>query len=230
MNPPKSPSQAFSPHVSDILKNVDGLLMKKDLDRAQAEISLAKVAEPRNMYVHAYYERIQLLLDERKRNKEAEAAHRKTEEEARIREEAERNKQAAEETKRKIDAGNTRRTASDKKISPAAIPPSAPAKPVDLRPHSAELAEYNAALFQAWQNGVPGPGVSKALEQLRSSLNVTDEEHTSLEGSAKRESYNRAFRALWASKSVTDGPSTIPRYTKSTESRLRNLSRSISGF
>ncbi|HEX9615597.1 MAG TPA: hypothetical protein VGA55_08810, partial [Bacteroidota bacterium] len=67
----KPPTTSIHSQVSEILKKVDGFLKKEDLEAAQTHIDLARQADPKNMYVHAYDERIHLLIEEHKRNKEA---------------------------------------------------------------------------------------------------------------------------------------------------------------
>lgn len=216
----KSHGDLFSPEVADILKRIDGLLKKEDVDGAEAEVKRAKKADPKNMYVHAYYERVQILLDERKQKELAELAHRKNDadrlnmvpedgkkeegEGTRRLKEAERiaaemrKKRLEDEVSRKIDAEAAKRSEKDSTKSTSSVS------------HAAELEEYNRALFNAWASGVPDSESDARLKQLRLSLHISTEEHRELETSAQRESYIRAFKNLWASTSnAADGASTI---------------------
>jgi CheY-like chemotaxis protein len=201
----------FTPQTAEILKRIDTLLKKEDIDGAQAEVRLAKEVDPKNMYVHAYYERVQLLVDDRKRRKDADEAHHERRDEgntdlrvevaatvrAELKEAAEsaaadRKKRLETEVRRKLEAESARKAVG-----------SVPA-------HAAELMEYNKALFKAWELGVPGSETAARLEGLRSSLHITSEEHDSLAESVQRESYICAFKNLWMSASAAaDGPSTI---------------------
>jgi len=229
----KTQENPFTPQVAEILKRIDGLLKKEDIDGAQLEVKKAKGAHPKNMYVHAYYERLQLLMADRERKKEADEAHkkreaeerkqvqaevgRKTEVEGEVEEEAEkaaaeRKKRLEEEVKRKLGAEAARRAKktveqqSAQKPVPVYLTPEQPTS----QSHEDELQEYTKALFMAWERGLPRPDSVLGLNKLRSSLHVTREEHNDLETSAQRESYIRAFKNLWVSKNLsTKGASTI---------------------
>jgi len=50
--------------VSEILKRVDQLIHKGDLDLAKIEITKAKEVDPRNIYIRALEERVSLLESE----------------------------------------------------------------------------------------------------------------------------------------------------------------------
>ncbi|MEX1138099.1 MAG: response regulator [Bacteroidota bacterium] len=199
-------------------------LSKEDIDGAQAEVKRAKEVDPKNMYVHAYHERVQLLMADRKGRKDADVAHRKREEEkgnaqigggetiepgisSEAKEEAERaaaerKKRFEEEVKRKLEAEAARSAQKTEERKPAE-------KPVASSLHPAELAEYSKLLFAAWKNGVPTPDASKQLSERRSSLHITQVEHEELETSVQRESYIRAFKNLWTSTNTAEGASTI---------------------
>lgn len=209
MIPPKTPSIPFSSQIRDVLKKVDTLLKKGELDGAEAEIRLAKEAEPKNMYVHAYVERIQLLMEERKRNMEAEEVSRKAEEEAKTKFEAERKLRLAEEIKRKLEAEHARKTIPVSKRTAAQPSGTGSVQRGETRPHSEELADYCTAVSQAWQNGIPGREETAKLQKLAGILHVTPEEHAAFEKSARREAYIRAFKAVWSSREAAQGPSTI---------------------
>ena len=221
----KPQENPFTPQTAEILKRIDALLKKEDIDGAQSEVTRAKETDPKNMYVHAYYERVQLLMADRKNKKDADEAYKKREEEKgntqvgvdettepRISREAkeeseraaaERKKRFEEEVKKKLEAEVARaaQRVEVKKPTP---------EPVSSRMHPAELEEYNRSLFAVWENGVPGSAVAAQFIELRSSLHITQEEHEELETSVQRESYIRAFKNLWTSKGTTaEGASTI---------------------
>ncbi|GJQ21890.1 MAG: hypothetical protein HBSIN02_22450 [Bacteroidia bacterium] len=192
----KSQSSPFSPEIGDILKRVDALVKNQDIDGAKREILRAKVIEPKNMYVHAYSERIELLIEEQKRNKEAEEALRRKEEDERRMAEEQRKRRLEESVMRKLDAEARHRL---KKTAP----------PQAKRDHAEEIEEYVQGLFAEWKNGVPDKAGSSRLASLRARLNITPAEHTSLEASAKRESYMQVFKNLWTTAGNDDGPSTL---------------------
>lgn len=206
----KTPENPFNPQTAEILKRIDALLKKEDVDGARAEVQRAKAVDPKNMYVHAYYERVQLLIHDRTRKTEADEVHEKDEKmspraqsaiEPTVSEEL---KVAAEkavaERKRRLEAEVQRKLEAETLRKPAAAGPA----------HSAELLEYNKALFEAWELGIPGPELAARLKELRLSLHITPEEHEDLETSVQRESYIRAFKKLWMSTgTASDGVSTI---------------------
>jgi len=93
--------------VSEILKRVDQLIKSREYEQAQRETERAKEIDPRNVYIDAYQERINVLIEQaakervaqEARQREEEAAHKKFEEE-RQKQEAERQRRLAEERKR----------------------------------------------------------------------------------------------------------------------------------
>ena len=79
--------------VSEILKRVDALIKSQDLDRARTEALHAKELDPRNMYAHAYCERIESLILQRKQNQELDHARWLEEEAARAKREQEQKRE-----------------------------------------------------------------------------------------------------------------------------------------
>lgn len=183
----------FSPQVGEILKRVDGLVKQQDIDRARTEILRAREIEPKNMYVHAYFERVELLAEEQKRHRETEDAFRRKQEEEQ--------KAAAEERKRLLEDIIRR------KLEVAAR--QAPDVPASSRSHAEELEEYARAVNEAWAIGAPDASHVRELEHLRDQLHISREEHSALELPAQRESYMRAFKDLWTSSKAPDGPSSL---------------------
>lgn len=188
----------FSPPVGEILKRVDGLVRQRDLDGARAEILHAKEIDPKNMYVHAYSERIELLAEERKRNQEAEEAFRRNQENERRAAEEERKRRQEEALRRKLESA----------VRPAQAASAPSRKDAPQIPHSEELEEYARALTEAWTAGAPDASSARNLEHLRTRLHIAPGEHTALELPVQRESYLRAFRSLWTS-ATADGPSSL---------------------
>jgi CheY-like chemotaxis protein len=188
-----------SPSVAQILKNVDKLVKMGDMKSALDEVLRAKSLEPRNMYVHAYEERIRLLEEERERNRKQEEARRLAEEAAEMKRKAEQAR-LAEEARRNLKEEYTRRQQLEAKNVQAQRE----------RKHAEALAAYNAALRDAWQDGAVTPEEDERLKKLRSMWGILMEEHFTLQAAVKRECYMAAFKQLWASGTLTpDGASTL---------------------
>lgn len=208
----KSHTSLFTAEIADCLKRIDGFLKKEDIDGAAAEVTKAKKVDPRNMYVHAYYERVQILLEARRQKELAEATHQKNEdgkkmEPERVRELKKAESIAAETRKKRLDEEVRRKVEAmagktDEQSKTTNAPPSVH--------HRAEVEEYNRALFKAWASGVPDSESEARLNHLRDSLHISEAEHQELQTSAQRESYIRAFKNLWISTNDPQaGASTI---------------------
>lgn len=189
----KHATSPFSPQVGEILKRVDGLVKQQNIDEARSEILRAREIEPKNMYVHAYFERIELLAEEQKRHRETGEAFRRKQEEEQKAAVEERKRRQEESVRRKLEVA-ARQT---------------PEPPAPSRPHDEELEEYARAIIRAWATGAPDSPRARDLEHLRNQLHITPEEHSALELPAQRESYMRAFKNLWTSPGVPDGPSSL---------------------
>ena len=93
-----TPRDDIKKSVSEILKRVDQLLKSGSLDEAQKQIARAKEIDPKNVYVFAYEERLNSMIEEKKAAEEIQAKRRAEEEVEKQREEE---KHKAEEEKRK---------------------------------------------------------------------------------------------------------------------------------
>ena len=105
--PDLTPRDDIRKKVSEILKRVDHLIKSGDIDQSIREIIKAKEIDPRNVYIHAYEERLTFLKEEHEKNiekertrKEAEEAARHRDEEARRRLDEQRKMQEDERKKR----------------------------------------------------------------------------------------------------------------------------------
>lgn len=87
--------------VSEILKRVDQLIKSKSLEQATLELSRAKTLDPKNIYILAYEERLNALIEETKKQRIAEEQKKKEEEEAQRKLDEQRAKTKAEEELRK---------------------------------------------------------------------------------------------------------------------------------
>lgn len=110
--------------VSEILKRVDQLIKSRTLEQATLELNRAKTLDPKNIYIFAYEERLNALIEETKKQriveeqkkKEQEDVQRKLEEQrarARVEEELRKKeqfeRQAAEEKRRQLEEDTRRR-------------------------------------------------------------------------------------------------------------------------
>lgn len=99
--------------VSEILKRVDQLIRSGDIDQAVRETIRAKEIDPKNVYIHAYEERLAFLQEEHEKHlaqeqtrKAAEEAARKRDEEARKRRDEEIARLEEEQRKRREEQQN----------------------------------------------------------------------------------------------------------------------------
>ncbi|MBI2618928.1 MAG: response regulator [Ignavibacteriales bacterium] len=104
--PELTPRDDIKKAVSEILKRVDQLLKAGELDAAMQQIAKAKATDPKNVYVFAYEERLDAMIEERRVAQEIEAK-RKAEEEKRRQEEEARRRE--EDAKRKADEEKRRK-------------------------------------------------------------------------------------------------------------------------
>ena len=176
----------------ELLKKVDSLVKSEEYGTAREEILRARGIDPRNMYAQAYLERVDLLLEQQKRNQEAAQSKLLAEEAAKVKAEQERQKMELEEEALRLAAEETRKQS------------------ILSVNHPEEIASYKLALYEAWTNGIPSRQQQEELNDLCNSLHITPKEHSGLERSVRRERYIQAFRELWSSeKDMAEGPSTI---------------------
>lgn len=176
--------------ISEILRRVDVLVKAEELDRAQAEIVGARSLDPRNIYAHAYSERIKLLIEQRNRNREAAEAKQFAENAGRLKREQEL--KSVEDQKRK----ETQRNQPEQQLSGTH--------------HLEEITSYNRALFEAWQSGTPSVRSEQYLATFKRTNHISAEEHEQLEDAVRRECYVQRFRKLWQEEGqIANGPETI---------------------
>lgn len=186
--------------ISEILKRVDMFVKEGKLKEAADEVARGRDIDARNMYVHAYQERLQMLKEQERRNREASEGKQISEEAGRRRQEAIARKEWEEGVKKLHKQKVAPRRGSEK---PAPVPQT-------VEGHSKALEAYNRALFEVWVDGAATTEEEKRLNALRSSQQITVEEHLVLEASVKRECYVAAFRNMWSSGSLTpEGSSTL---------------------
>ena len=81
--------------VSEILKRVDQLIKSHEYEQAQLETERAKDIDPKNVYISAYQERINVLIEQAQRDRAVKEARDREEEETRKKLEEERAKEEA---------------------------------------------------------------------------------------------------------------------------------------
>jgi CheY-like chemotaxis protein len=182
--------------VSEVLKRVDQLIKKGDLDCAQREICKAKELDPRNVYALAMEERISTLKTE------IECAKIETE--------------CAEDIKHLDEFIQS--SAASQPPQFIAKAPSMPAMPVPItfvahpspvsvaKPKAAtinerepqqdrvvdrsiELESYRKTLAEMWYNGSLTGDEKRRLNELRTLLEITNTEHEGIEKNVRRECY-----------------------------------------
>ena len=111
--------------ASDHLKTADKLIKAGEFDRANEEIAKARIADPRNLYILAYEERIQYAREEAQKKKEEEQRKLEEDQVVIIEEDPARNDTDAQE---KDTKGSGKERSSEKKRSQAKTdtPPTTP--------------------------------------------------------------------------------------------------------
>jgi CheY-like chemotaxis protein len=191
--------------VSEVLKRVDQLIRKGDLDCAQREIGKAKEIDPRNVYALALEERISTLKTELECSKiENECA--------------ENIKRLDEFIQSNVISKPPQPAAKIQSIPPLSKPapviiktisvpvpttlqklPTTNAADTALKNNelqqkrvvdrSIELESYRNTLTEMWCDGVLSADEKRRLNELRTILEITDDEHEGIEKNIKRECY-----------------------------------------
>ncbi|MBI3006650.1 MAG: response regulator [Ignavibacteriales bacterium] len=178
--------------VAETLKRVDKLVKSGELEQALLEIERAKTLDPWNMYVSAYEDRIKLLQHDAERNRLQEEARRISEEVAEQKRKIELARQA-EDARKRLKEDHDRRLEMEARKEES----------TKSREHVPALQDYNKELLEAWEDGAVTPEEERILLARRTSWNISQEEHFTLQAGVRRECYKNAFRKLWSSGSLT---------------------------
>lgn len=209
--------------ISEILKRVDQLLKVGEIDHAMREIIRAKEIDPKNIYIHAYEERISFLQQEHERHqheeqtrKQAEEAVRKRDEEQQKKledewkeQEQERRKKQAEEEQRKKEEEEKQHIEEDIRKEQEAYKPQKKQQEPEQTPPPSKTSRleafttYKQTLKEVWSDGATTDDEEAILKQLNAVLNISATEHAMLEKEVKLETYFSAFKRAWASGSIT---------------------------
>jgi CheY-like chemotaxis protein len=204
--------------VSEVLKRVDQLIRKGDLECAQREIHKAKEIDPRNVYALAMEERIYSLRTDLERLENLKQTN--VQSEVSI---AALPSRPVPEIKSSLPMQEKISTGTNTPSVP--LPVSAPTMPIntpavdakkEIEPlqeravdRSIELESYRNTLTEMWYDGALTAEEKRRLNELRSLLEITDAEHEGIEKNVKRECYkNVIIRQLSNNPiSLSDGKS-----------------------
>ncbi|RPI06671.1 MAG: response regulator [Ignavibacteriae bacterium] len=214
---PITPQKPLIPHeptprddakkmVSEILKRVDQLIHKGELDHAQLEIKKAKEVDPRNVYVFALEERIAILKAE---------IISVPEEPVKIEPVPVPVAAPVPQPAPKISTVQNLTNPAPAIPSPApavqpappAPPPPSPVSPVKPQEKREERAfdragnldSYRQALNHAWCDGALTDNEKQQLTELRVVFDISNAEHEQMERNVKYECYRNALLRLLTS-------------------------------
>jgi len=202
--------------VSEVLKRVDQLIRKGDLDLARLEITKAKEVDPRNVYALALEERISIL--------KAEFVHR---EEIRQNEEPIPSHVIVPISKTEIKIPQMPTSSRPKPTLAVSLPaPSVTTPPITPSPffdgpatkpqekredcildRSADLESYRQALAHAWCDGALTENEERQLNELRTVFDITKAEYELIEKNVKYECYRNALLRQLSDNSTTSSNS-----------------------
>jgi CheY-like chemotaxis protein len=184
--------------VSEVLKHVDQLIRKGELDCAQREIIKAKELDPRNVYTLALEERISTLKTEF----ECMADRRRHDEFIQSSVTPQPLQPVVESLSMPFLSRPAPMVISTTLVPLAATSPSLPFDRStqmaikDYEPQqdravdrSIELESYRKTLAEMWYDGALTADEKRRLNELRTLLEITDAEHEGIEKNIKRECY-----------------------------------------
>jgi CheY-like chemotaxis protein len=191
--------------VSEVLKRVDQLIRKGELDCAQREIIKAKELDPRNVYALALEERISALKTEFECTKieiECKENIKRLDEFIQSSVTSKPPQPVFETLSMPSFSGPARIVTSTTLVPSGATLPSLPfdsftnmaikdneqqqERVVD---RSIELESYRKTLAEMWYDGALTVDEKRRLNELRTLLEITDAEHKGIEKNVKRECY-----------------------------------------
>jgi CheY-like chemotaxis protein len=187
--------------VSEVLKRVDQLIRKGDLDHAGLEVKKAKEVDPRNVYALALEERISILKAEFERVASSQFSE-KTKNQPVLEKSPKKEIETPLTTPApKIAQSITISLPAPTMTIPPPLPqstPIVPAAPQKKREdiiieRSAELESYRKALTEAWCDGALTENETRQLDALRDVFGISVDEHIGFEKNVKIECYRNAM-------------------------------------
>ncbi len=189
--------------VSEILKRVDQLIKKNDLDRALSELYNAKEIDPRNVYTLALEERIITLKQQSMIEEEIKDI-----------------------PKPAPPVAEQRQSLSTTTQTQEAIVHKSPHPPKKTGPTKEELEVYKKALFEAWSDGLLKPEEDAILKELRKQFMISEADHQMLQKEAMRLGYqNSVMKQDTLEQPTAKAPRSAPitQHTPKTRQRDRVL-------
>ena len=197
--------------VSEILKRVDQLIHKGDLEHAQLEITKAKKVDPRNVYVFALEERISVLKTEFLQREEI--RHNDIPIPSPVIEHISKIEPKIPQipTSPKSELAIVDSFPAPKSITPPIMPSPlstvSATKPQEKEDYildrSADLESYRQALTHAWIDGALTENEERQLNELRTVFNITNAEYELIERNVKHECYRNALLRQLSDNSTT---------------------------
>ncbi|HVN47330.1 MAG TPA: response regulator [Bacteroidota bacterium] len=172
--------------VSEILKRVDQLIKKNNLELAMSEIQSAKHVDPRNVYTLALEERINVLLSAgNKRSNEQPAEHLPSPE--------------------PLSVSRSVQSSAAEPPSPHPVVAAAPSTSEEPLPPVNALENYRKILVEAWGHGKITPEKDIYARQVRALWKISDADHERIEREAKHECYKTILSKLSANPAALNG-------------------------
>jgi CheY-like chemotaxis protein len=185
--------------ISEVLKRVDQLIRKGELDRAQGEISKAKELDPRNVYALALEERVSSLKtdfihteNERVNNLAVIEDVSKTAKNIPVIPYVPESISTTTVSTQSKDTAN-RHSAHTSSLIAATIKSQELQQQDHILDRSVEIESYRKTMVEALIDGALSDNEDRQLSELRTLLEITDAEHERIEKNVKYECYRNAL-------------------------------------
>jgi CheY-like chemotaxis protein len=178
--------------ISEILKRVDQLIHKGDLDQAKIEIAKAKKVDPRNIYIWAMEERITILQSDFSVAKDTQPKNKSPY----ISLTDNRSASENETTQKQIPETPDPATVLSVPSEALPLPPQVAEQTTEencTADRSMELETYRKALIEAWSDGALTENEERRLSDLRALFDISDADCDQMEWNVKYECYRNAL-------------------------------------
>jgi CheY-like chemotaxis protein len=197
--------------VSEILKRVDQLIHKGELDHAQLEITKAKEVDPRNVYIFALEERISILKAECVSSEETQHKNELKSlsiiERVSLTETEIPQRPTSSIPQSSLEVSLSAPAINASPLTTLSFSP-APADTLQERSkerisdRSADRESYRQALTYAWCDGALTDTEERQLNELRMVFDITKAESEQIENNVKHECYRDALLRLLSDSST----------------------------